>query len=548
MLKSGLRGVVGYGIRSYPEEAPVTYATDTHDEKQAFVPERELQAALAEARTTARQRDELAAENARLKRETDDVKGPDAHSRRATILREALNRKDQEILWLKDHALTREKQLVEAREAVAALRREVTTAEGRGRAASGADDRQRAATEGELTRLTAQHATVIRERDALARQVDELRPLMELKVREADARARLALAETAAEAARARLQSARENHAMALRAAEDDHAEELAVMREALAASERKVEAAEARCAGLEATLASERGGVAALRAEIAASLEAAQSEFDAEVTALRRVCERAVEAAASASAAQARAEAEATAARQTLAAAVAEAVEAAELRAEDSGRAVHEAYGAELAALREAQAAEAAAMVDAHNREVAVLREQAESHAARADGEAERASGIGRALEETMAESKALALDLEAARVALTEQVTAAAARLEAAERVATETATYRDRYARRLSTAMELVRASRREADRAAEGLAVEARALSTLVGRLTARWVLDGARVSALQAGRQRPEARDVDEALSWVAEEVPDPVAEELWAARDALIAQCMGLSS
>ena len=57
------------------------------------------------------------------------------------------------------------------------------------------------------------------------------------------------------------------------------------------------------------------------------------------------------------------------------------------------------------------------------------------------------------------------------------------------AMERVLAETAACRDRYARKLAGAMEQVRAARREANRAAEGLATEARALSTLVGRLTA-----------------------------------------------------------
>ena len=103
-------------------------ALDTHNDPQSFVPE-------AQAR-------ELAAENARLRRELEaavrsrrdlDValSGSDGNNRRLALLREALTRKDQEILALKTHQVSRERAMREAREACERAERDRQSLESR---------------------------------------------------------------------------------------------------------------------------------------------------------------------------------------------------------------------------------------------------------------------------------------------------------------------------------------------------------------------------------------------------------------------------------
>ncbi len=67
-------------------------------------------------------------------------------------------------------------------------------------------------------------------------------------------------------------------------------------------------------------------------------------------------------------------------------------------------------------------------------------------------------------------------------------------------------------------------------------------EVRVLSSLVGELTMTLVVQGAYLSALKHRRARPIEFDVDEAISIVADSVPDSIADGLWSARDAVLAR------
>ena len=65
-------------------------------------------------------------------------------------------------------------------------------------------------------------------------------------------------------------------------------------------------------------------------------------------------------------------------------------------------------------------------------------------------------------------------------------------------------------------------------------------EVRKLMSLVGELTMTLVIQGAYVNAMKNRRARPNENDVDDAISTVAENVPEPVVEGLWGARDVLV--------
>ncbi len=274
-------------------------ALATQNDPTSFVPEKDLRSALAAAQSAARQRDELVSENARLRREVESsararreleeatAGGGDNVSKRLRLLREALVRKDQEILNLKTFQQGHARQLQQAKETADRLRRERADLEERLRSHEGAFH----AIEAERQNLTRALDGVRRGEDEAARVmqqadsvVGEWRVAWEQSQRElADARQSYELLRQSWEAlhverdrfavervqalellaneraaaqkfqavlddamtdAQARYDAAREAHAIALRAAEDDHAATVAELREAHAAQLAEVRAA----------------------------------------------------------------------------------------------------------------------------------------------------------------------------------------------------------------------------------------------------------------------------------------------------------------
>ncbi|MDP3213080.1 MAG: hypothetical protein Q8S73_03165, partial [Deltaproteobacteria bacterium] len=168
-----------------------------------------------------------------------------------------------------------------------------------------------------------------------------------------------------------------------------------------------------------------------------------------------------------------------------------------------------------------------------------------AEAAAAEALQAAEEAAAAGRrALEEEASTERTRATDLEreleATREALGTYATDTIERIEAAERTAREAQGYRDRYARKLAAAMEQVRVLRAEAESEARAQCEALQGLGGMVGQMTARTVLQAARDLAARAGRESPEAEDVDAAIAAMTDAVPAEVADELWAQRDAFM--------
>lgn len=317
---------------NYENPSPV----DTHSELPSFVPEPEFRAAHAAAQQVARHRDQLLAENAHLRhqvealqraqRELDEAtrNGDGNGNRRIALLREALARKDNEILALKSHQVGRDRAMQESRGELERIRRERAELELRLRSRDGvfqAIEAERATLgrtlesvrqerEQAASALMQADGTVhewrrycddrTRERDEARRQLAEmyndaaglraaLQALNAERQRATEAHARelsglraelatvvercRAEAETSQESLVTRFEGARAAHAMALRAMEDEQAEELAAERAARIAAE-EATATVKRAMENERELATE-----ALRAEHLDAVAALQQE-----------------------------------------------------------------------------------------------------------------------------------------------------------------------------------------------------------------------------------------------------------------------------
>ena len=459
---------------NYDNPSPV----DTHSELPSFVPEQEFRATHAAAQQLARHRDQLVTENAQLRREVETLQraqreldeatrnGGDGGGRRLALLREALARKDNEILALKTHHVGRDRAVQEAREVVERMRRERSDLEERLRSRDGVFQ----AIEAERATLTRALEAVRQEREQAASAlmqadgtVHEWQRYADERCRERD-EARRQLGEMANDAAglRAALQVA---HADRQRLT-DAHARELA-----------------------------------AVRAELAAVVTRSREESDAAQDAL-----------------QARFEA-------------ARAAHAMALRAMEDEQA-------------EELAAERAARIAAEEATQAARREMEAAHELALESlRAEHLDAVA-ALHQEFSESIARAADLEreleATREALGTYATDVSERLETAERVAREAQGYRDRYARKLATAMEQLRVLRAETETESRAQGDALQALGGMVGRFTARMVIQSAGDHARRGGRATPEGGDVDAAIAALADAVPPEVADELWAHRDAFV--------
>lgn len=608
-------------------------AQETHNDLPAFVPEKELRTALSAAQSVARQRDELASEVTRLRRELESsaraqreldgaLAGGDNVTRRLKLLRDALARKDQEILTLKTFTVGHAKQLKEAQDTAERLRRERGELEQRLRSRDGAFqaiERERsslsaaldgARRDGERAAqvvVQADHAVhewrqaleaCTRELDAARQQITELRAAWQAAAQE---RQRLAEAHavelarvraegaTAVERLRAELEcaltdgaarydAAREAHAIALRAAEDAHAEELAEADAARAALEETLAEARARVAQVEQARGWADGELAAARARLETAEAVAESigrelkeSFGREIDALRKAHD---------------------ADRQSLAAAYeaelkALRVSGGEGRSKDM-RALTELYteadanarrlAAEKGALearlaaKEAELAQALAeRDDVQTGVVDVLAGKDARHAAMLRDlrdELEEVRAAQRAAEEAARRHFAEALDaqrealegdlsllrdardggdarvadlerdLDAAREALGEYAADAMGRLQAAERAAEDAAAARDRYARKYAAAAQELKRTRDELEGAARGQAV-----TQFVAEAMTRAVEQLAWMVAARAGRRAPELTDVEEALSLLADGLPEEIADVLWSLREPLLQRC-----
>ncbi len=236
--------------------------------------------------------------------------------------------------------------------------------------------------------------------------------------------------------------------------------------------------------------------------------------------------------------------------------------------------------YAAETTAMAETHTAQTEALTDAHAMEVAMLQsganaalEEKDARIAEVEAELERRmrDAVSNLLEEheralgqvreareqesavleDVAASEARVADLEreleTTREALGTYAVECAARLEAADQQVQELRNYRDRYATRLAAAMEQLKAMTTTAESAAREQTGELRSLASLVGTLTARLVIDGASALAARWGREVPAENDLDEAISALADDLPEVVAAELWASRDSFMARCQGVN-
>jgi len=117
-------------------------------------------------------------------------------------------------------------------------------------------------------------------------------------------------------------------------------------------------------------------------------------------------------------------------------------------------------------------------------------------------------------------------------------------AERLDAADPLATEARGFRERMTRRLSESVEQLRITTERAQADADRFSAEIRRLTSLVGRLTARVVVQGAVQTATVRGAARPEGADLDDAISRIADDLPGAVASALWDARDELLRRAL----
>ena len=586
-------------------------ATDTLDEAPQFVPETDLRLVL-------RQRDEAAAEAQRLRRELEVqqraqreyeevTRGGDGTSRRLALLREALVRKDQEILSLRTHQVTRERALHEVREHNKRAERARVELEARLRDREGvfaAIEQERARLtealesarrEREQAAATLHHVDqnaqgwrqgyeqLVRERDDAQRALEATRSrLMELESRNesvsaerqrmSDLHARdvaalraemrgaheaeLGILRQDVQQLTSRLEAQRESHAIALRNAEDDYNEERAELEAELARvrAEADVTTRSLR-EELSAALQSAREGAqilgvaldearAALGARVRAHREATFHHAESlRLHGMAWTLERADwEARVGAFGADQADTLDAFAGLRDAYAAMTEA-HAAMTEARDQAEVRRDALAAELAAAHAASEA-AQSRLQAQLDQARQAAEQA-SDAARAEIQGELAQAR-EALVAAASTRDDLERELEATREALGSYAVESAARVEAAEQQAADLRVYRDRYARRLAVAMSEIERISSGATAEVTALAGEVRQLSGAVGRLTARLVLESAHATARLMGRTLPEAGDVDEAISLLADEVPDCVAQTLWAHRDELFQRCREL--
>lgn len=561
---------------------------------------------------------------ARHQRALEESAGADSASRRTALLRDALTRKDQEILALKGQIAARERAAQEAREVAERHRRERAELDDRLRAAA-LVDQERAqlarsldaarrdaaqtaaalvAADGVVAEWRAALETVSRERDEARRQGAELhRTAQELRTawesveqerrRAAEVHAlevaalraqhaaaleqqRDAYERLLAEAAQ-RTDAVRDSHTLSLREAAEAHAQEIAAERAARLRAEESAAAvlarrdeverrnaeAERKLAELDRVHEGYAREIDALRAAHARDLdqldaardaameaaredarEDARAELLHEMASLRTVLEErdalsaeldvtrdrcaqleALCTAAEESARDALAQAAHQEARAR--AEIAEAVARAEtLRAREVA-ALRDNSEAAVGELIEAHASALAELSEASATAVAELRERVAAEAARADG---------------------LHDDLQRTREALGTYAADCAERLDAAERVSAEARGYRERMTRRLSEAVERLRVVTETAQRDADAMGAEIRRLTALVGRLTARVVVQSARTTAIARGAMAPEGDDLDDAITRIADDLPDPVATALWDARDELLRRAVHSSA
>lgn len=325
-----------------------TPALETHNDLPAFVPEKDLRTALTAAQNVARQRDELANENAKLRREMEaslrsrreleeSTVGGEGVSKRLRLLREALVRKDQEILNLKSYQQGHARQLKEAQEVAERLRRERSELETRLRTRDGAfaaiererenltraldgarRDEERAAqvvmqADSVVGEWRTAYETTTRELDEARRQLTELRTAWQtlaadrqrmveahaaeiatVRAESAAAQERLSREmERCLNDAASRYDAAREAHAIALRAAEDDHASELEEERAMRARVEAELAATRERVTQVESSRNWADGELAAARTR----LEAAEASLEGLTKELQEVHAREIEA-----------------------------------------------------------------------------------------------------------------------------------------------------------------------------------------------------------------------------------------------------------
>ncbi|MBL8604746.1 MAG: hypothetical protein JNK72_22660 [Myxococcales bacterium] len=552
---------------------PTPTATDTLDDAPAFVPERDLKSITSENLRLRRELETLQRSQRELEEST---RNGDGTSRRLTLLRNALVQKDQEILSLRTHQVSRERNLQELRDLARRSERERAELEARLRDRDGVF----AAIEQERARLTQAlesarrereqatatllqadqsvtgwrdaHSESLRQRDealaalaalqashaALGARVEALvaekQRASEQQGREAAAlRAEVKAAQEAETGLlrqeviqlHARLEGLKEASAIARRSTDDDHAEVVANLEAELAATKAERESALGRVRALEDELKAGRGAVRDARFWMR---EAERWVTQRKATLVELSTHEMLWAELAARDA-------ALAARE---------VEVARLQGKMLGLR-HEIVDTrhELAELR-AAAVRSLKIADETRAEAEVQLDQLRGEAElridqlRAEGDNDRA-----AAGELRERVEGLERELEATREALGSYAIESASRIEAAERQAADLRVYRDRYAQRLATAMREIKRISTGATAESHQLAVELKTLSGTVGRLTARLVIEAARAAAFEAGRETPLAQDVDEAITRVAEELPECVSEQLWGARGALEMRC-----
>lgn len=470
---------------NYENPSPV----DTHNELPSFVPEQEFRATHAAAQQLARHRDQLVTENAQLRREVEVLqraqreldeatRNGDGSGRRLALLREALARKDNEILALKTHHAGRDRAIQEARDAVERMKRERVELEERLRSRDGVFQ----AIEAERATLGRALETVRQEREQAASAlmqadgtVHEWRRYAEDRTRERDEALRQ-IGELA-------------NDAAGLRSA----------LYMANAEKQRLTEAH-----GRE---------LAAVRAELAAAVGRAREESEAALDALTSRFE-------------------AARAAHAMALRAMEDEQAEELAAERAGRiAAEEATVALKRAMENDRELNAESLRAEHLDAVACIHQEYSSAIRAAEEETSAAAARATDLER----------ELEATREALGTYATDTSERVETAERLAREAQGYRDRYARKLAAAMEQIRVLRAEAEADARSQGDALTTLGAMVGTMTARMVLQSAHEIAAKGGRAVPEGSDVDAAIAAMTDAVPAEVADELWAHRDDFMA-------
>ena len=492
-------------------------ATDTFNDAPSYVPAHDPRAAHA----ASPQRDQLAAENDRLRRQLETLTraqrqleeglGEDrTGGRRIALLREALVRKDNEILTLKTQHLARERATQEARETAERMRRERAELEDRLHSREGvfeAIERERASLSQALEAARwerAQAASVLQQADGnvgewrrayeeLSQRHDRLQhEVQQLTQRVADYDAWAATLRAELETAHADRSAMIHAHAREMAALSEQLQQEIEREREAAAErfeAAREAHAIQRRVGEDELTdqIESERREHAASMEAIvtgnAAAIEALRSRLDAEITAQR-----------------------------------------AQLATQEA------AHALELDALR---AEQSFALETVRNTAELVLEDA--TRPLRDD----LATAVDRIRE--------LEASLEAAHEALGTYATDTVERMQRAEEAAAEAEAAaadarmcRDRYAHKLAAAMEQLRVEREKSDAACRAQADSLRTVGTLLGALTTRTVLRGASERAVRAGRDVLSGSDVDGAIAEIARSLPPDVADELRAPRDVFV--------